>query len=736
MATYYWVGNGGNWSDSAKWSLTSGGAGGAGVPTSAADTAIVNASSMSVNSTINVDVPTTIFALAFNTIDVIVTLSNAQNLNITSNLSLSTNTTYTNGVIIDGNLTTENLGLTSGMLSLGSSNIIVKNVVNVTGTTTRSISFGTGSINISPPILMGSLPHWNGPTLTNFTATGSKKVNFVVTAIDTSIDPFHYSQILHGSTSGGTYANSLNLDVSGYPVNHNIAVTGHFNTCNFISGALAVTARTIYKDFALYSGASAFSGTGGAMTFASSGTGTIHKTITTNGVNLQIPIACSGINENLTLNDALTCRSFTLGSATLNLNGYTLSCALFSSATTTARTLNFNGGNIVINSTLTAETTVWSAATLTNFSYTGTWQVSYNTTGNFATRISHGTAAGGSVTTAYPLLSGLNLNTQGGVRIGGHFIDVDLSEFIKSVFTDDHTIYRDLKYSSASTVQAAVSAGVPSTLTFAGTDYDKSITSNGNTIRNHIVMNALGKTLYLNDALTIPYGYATFSLYAGTFDANGFNVTTNGFSLGTNQVGAKILKMGSGNWTLMGNNSLVPSVVAWNVETNKANPSFALYHENSTITILSMAASQGSIFQGGGNQYNDLVLAGDYTNTVITMNQSNTFNEISSTKTVPFIFQLQAVNSTTVNQWSVSGSPTGQATVKSNTLAGAEHTLIQASGIVSVSYSTIKDIDATGGATWNAYTSNGNINDGNNTGWIFTAPITNTNNNGGFFVFF
>ncbi len=728
MANYYWVGNGGNWSDSAKWSLTSNGAGGAGVPGSA-DNAFVNAASMSANSTMNIDVPTTVSSLTFTSIDVQITIDNAANLTVLNTIGLSTNTIYTNGLIINGNLTTKNLTISSGTLYLGSSNIIVQNAVSVTGTTTRTISFGTGSINIVAPNVTSTTTHWSGAILTGFTATGSKQVNITINNSSTAV----ISTIDHGTT-GGSLTNALNFQLASYTTNNSVSVNGHFLNLTILSGQITQASnRTIYGNLTLASGVVTIPNNG-ITTMSLSGSS---KTITTNGVsvNFNLTVACSG--ETVTLNDALTMvGTFTLTSGNINLNGYTLSCSIFSSSVANVRRIDFSGGNISINAALTTDTTVWNMATVTNFSYTGTWQVSYNTTGNFATRIYHGTATGGSATTAYPLLSGLNLNIVGAVRIGGHFVDVDLSTFTNSAFTDNHTIYRDLKYSSSSTVLAAVSAGVPSTLTFSGTDYDKSITSNGNTIRNHIVMNAPGKILYLNDALTIPYGYATFSLYAGTFDANGFNVTTNGFSLGTTQAGAKILKMGSGNWTLMGNNSLIPSVVAWNVETNKSNPSFLLYHENSTITILSMSDSQGSVFQGGGFQYNDLVLAGDYANTVITMNQSNTFNEISSTKTVPFIFQLQAVNSTTVNQWSVGGSPTGQATVKSNTLAGAEHTLIQTSGTVSVSYSTIKDIDATGGATWNAYTSNGNIDDGNNTGWIFTAPITNTNNNGGFFVFF
>jgi len=47
MATFYWVGGSGTWdgSSTTNWSLTSGGAGGAGVPNSATDDVIFNSAS-------------------------------------------------------------------------------------------------------------------------------------------------------------------------------------------------------------------------------------------------------------------------------------------------------------------------------------------------------------------------------------------------------------------------------------------------------------------------------------------------------------------------------------------------------------------------------------------------------------------------------------------------------------------------------------------------------------------
>lgn len=58
-----------------------------------------------------------------------------------------------------------------------------------------------------------------------------------------------------------------------------------------------------------------------------------------------------------------------------------------------------------------------------------------------------------------------------------------------------------------------------------------------------------------------------------------------------------------------------------------------------------------------------------------------------------------------------------------STLAGTQATLSQASGTVSTSYLTIQDINATGGATWQAYTTNQNIDAGNNTGWDFIQQV-------------
>jgi hypothetical protein len=76
--------------------------------------------------------------------------------------------------------------------------------------------------------------------------------------------------------------------------------------------------------------------------------------------------------------------------------------------------------------------------------------------------------------------------------------------------------------------------------------------------------------------------------------------------------------------------------------------------------------------------------------------------------------QLKSGVTSTVGSFVTSG--TTQKFLQS-TLSGTQATLSDASGTVDATYLTIKDINATGGATFNAYPYNFNSDAGNNTGW-------------------
>lgn len=59
-----------------------------------------------------------------------------------------------------------------------------------------------------------------------------------------------------------------------------------------------------------------------------------------------------------------------------------------------------------------------------------------------------------------------------------------------------------------------------------------------------------------------------------------------------------------------------------------------------------------------------------------------------------------------------------------STVLGSQATLSEVNGTVDASYLTIRDINATGGATWNAFVNQSNVDAGNNDGWDFgISPV-------------
>ena len=83
---------------------------------------------------------------------------------------------------------------------------------------------------------------------------------------------------------------------------------------------------------------------------------------------------------------------------------------------------------------------------------------------------------------------------------------------------------------------------------------------------------------------------------------------------------------------------------------------------------------------------------------------------------------LKLKNGATTSIRAFTTSGTNQKFLQS-TVGGSQATLSQVSGTVSATYLTIKDINATGGATWQAFTTNNNVDAGNNLGWDFSSQI-------------
>jgi hypothetical protein len=96
---------------------------------------------------------------------------------------------------------------------------------------------------------------------------------------------------------------------------------------------------------------------------------------------------------------------------------------------------------------------------------------------------------------------------------------------------------------------------------------------------------------------------------------------------------------------------------------------------------------------------------------------------LGSTRTLTITngtLKLKSGVTSTVGAFATSG--TNPKYLQSST-AGTQATISDPSGTNDVSYLTIKDINATGGATWNAFTSNQNVDAGNNAGWDFYLQL-------------
>lgn len=238
---------------------------------------------------------------------------------------------------------------------------------------------------------------------------------------------------------------------------------------------------------------------------------------------------------------------------------------------------------------------------------------------------------------------------------------------------------------------------------FSATTGPKTIKCAGKTIGVPVIFNGVGGSWQFADDFTMALG-RTFTLTNGLVDANNKNVTVGNFNLG---VGTKTLTLGSGTWTVLNTN--------WNAVTNNAN----LTVSPSTGTISMVDSIANKAFNGGGFTWPTLNIGTSVGS--LSISQSNTFANITNTVS-PATIRLQAGTTQTVTNFSLSGTAGNLVTLNCLT-AGSTATLSDTTGTNSVSYLNIKDIVATGGATWEAYTTNGNVDGGNNTGWVFnTAP--------------
>ena len=568
--------------------------------------------------------------------------------------------------------------LTSGQLDLNNYTLTTS-AFSSNNSNVRSIAFGTGQISLTG----NGTTIWATNTATNFSFTGTFRVVATYTgaagtrtlfqgfASEATVQPI--------STTGSS---GFILDTSSTDTKALSGSWGNFDMTG-VTGTLSNTARTIYGNFNAGSAVTLTAGTN-ATTFA--GTSGV-DTITTNGRTLDFPLTFNGVGGTWQLQDALTSgstRTSTLTAGTLDLNGFTYTTGLFSVTGTSVRAIAFGTGNITLNGT----GTVWNATTLTNFTRTGTPTINVSNNSATATTVTTGTP-GESQALDFNYTTGTYALTD----TSAVYRSLSLTGFAGTFPNNARTYYGGFNAGSTATMTAGTN-----TQTFAATSGTWGITSNGRTLDFPLTFNGVNGTWQLQGALTMGTTRA-FTLTSGTFDANNYNVTAG--TVASSNSNVRTLALGSGTWTVAGN--------AWTFTTST----------NATITgtaTISMTSASAKSFQGGGLTWPTLNQGGAG---ALTIFGNNTFTNITSTYTATGACNIAFPNTgtQTLANFTASGTAGKLLSLTSN---GGGQTNLVINNDVNLSYTSIINNSVSGGYVYNALQTNGNVNAGNNFGWVFS----------------
>lgn len=302
---------------------------------------------------------------------------------------------------------------------------------------------------------------------------------------------------------------------------------------------------------------------------SSSGSGTVSVAATATAQDTNINTAT--LTVQLTGN-VITTGVATLTAGTFDLNGFTFQVAIFQSSFATARTISFGTGKIILTGN---NATIWTTSTITNLTVTGTPVVDCTYAGGTGTRTLLPGALAEASTISFNITAGTDT-----VSAQNRYRNLNFTGFAGTLANNARSIYGSLTLSAAMTITDGTQL-----TSFLSTNGPNTITSNGNTMGFPVTFNGSGGSWVLADAMAMTTGRA-FTLQAGTFDANGKNVTIGSFAL---NAGTKTLTLGSGRWTCLG---------SWNANTNVSGLTVT-----ASTGIIDMTSASSKNFQGGAKTW-------------------------------------------------------------------------------------------------------------------------------------
>lgn len=663
MANRYFLNIGANWNDTANWSDTSGGTGGFSIPSSSDDVFFdANSGSCTVDSGSE--------CLDLDFTGYVGTFSGSSTLNIWGSLLLVAGMTYT---------------FTGGIIFWATS-------------TGKTLTFG-GKTTANSVIFNGTGGGW---TVQDTWNNGTSNITLTIGALDTN------DQTITCGTFNSSNTNTRSLDLGASTIN--CSTTWLMN----VATNLTFTAGTSVINITPSSGVTF---NGGAQTFnvvniTSTTTGTVSlqaantfATLTITGPTNKTQVISLISNQTITgtltiagnsLTNRLLIQSSTLGTArTITAATTTLSNCDFTDITG-AGAGSWSGtslGNALGNSGITFTTPVTRYAVVAgNWSSTGVWSASSGGASGASVPLCHDTVILDASSTAGTYTADMP-------RLGA---DITCTGFTRTLALTSTTnyIYGSITLASGMTLSTNRTLSLSGRSSHTITSATKSFYYTG--------VSGYGGTYTLQDNFVCTNGM--FHSY-GTFDANDFNVTIP--YLNATGATSSTITMGSGTWTVNFHLSGLTFGLSNGVTLNA---------ETSTL-VISDPSSTNKRLQLIGRSFNTLRFTGVGTGSY-TIEGSNTFTTLESTKTNAYSILFTAGTTQTITNWNVSGSSGNVVTINSTT-TGA-HTLTKAGGgQVRSDYLSIQHSIATPSDTWYA-----GVNSTDNqavatagSGWLFTVPL-------------
>jgi hypothetical protein len=491
------------------------------------------------------------------------------------------------------------------------------------------------------------------------------------------------------------------------------------------------------------------------------------------GAAATVTVAATAVSLSTTVNKAditltlsgsptlcTTAGTLTFTAGTINLAGFTLSTGIFSSSNANTRAIAFSTGNIALTSNV-ASTIILSMAIATGFTWTGTGSFVRNQV--TTATVAFGTTGG--TTTNAPNLT---------VNAGASYLTFTSGSYFKNVDCTGSTCTVSGPYNACGNLIFATGGTYTSTNpTFLASG---TFTSNTKTT-SIVVISAVGGTVTLGSDLTTAsvtvltdgtFNLANFNLSALRF--NGTGTATRAIAFGTGNItltstaaAALVLSMGDATnftWTGTGGflrNQAATATVAFGTiggtTTNAVDltltgggseltVSIGSYFRNVDFSGSSCRVTNGfnvcgnlSLHPSGiynfsptflasgtlttsSNSLGGLIVSG----TGITVTLADALTTSGAVTLTNGTLKFKSAVTSTIGSFVTTGTTLKYLT---STTSGTRATLSDTTGTNTVTYLSIKDIAATGGAVWDA-TSATNVDAGNNTGWSFplVVPVT------------